>query len=180
MAKLHNAYVILLVTILLDYFSDLTLSLTTSQLPAYLFIGSKNWRHSKVAHVLVKKSVKLLWKDDPCHVKKQFLTSEELDILLSKNCSIHYLLLILWRTGVKPMTFWSQLCSDPLPLIEFFGSLPKNAMQVTKVLVVNMTQPQKMITGVRTMSSWVLIPLTNTLGKTYNMWPHTGKRTLTF
>ena len=64
------------------------LSLTTSQLPAYLFISSKNWRHGKVAHVLLKKSVKLLWKDDPCNVKKQFLTSEELDILLSKNCSI--------------------------------------------------------------------------------------------
>ena len=96
--------------------SDLTLSLTTSQLPAYLFISSKNWRHGKVAHVLVKKSVKLLWKDDPCHVKKQFLTSEELDILLSKNCSINYLLLILCRKGVKPMTFWTQLFSDPLPL----------------------------------------------------------------
>ena len=30
---------------------------------------------------------------------------EELDILLSKNRSINYLLLILCRKGVKPMTF---------------------------------------------------------------------------
>ena len=30
-----------------------------------------------MAKLLVKKSVKLLWKDDPCHVKEQLLISEE-------------------------------------------------------------------------------------------------------
>ena len=60
--------------------SDLKLRLfDNSQLPAYLFISSKYWRlHGKVAHVLVKKSVKLLWKDDPCQAKEQLLISEEL------------------------------------------------------------------------------------------------------
>ena len=90
----------------LVYQNTTKLSLPASQLPAYLFISSKYWRHGKVAHVFVKKSVKLLWKDDPCHVKEQLLISEELDILLSKKCSINnYLLLILCRKGVKPMTF---------------------------------------------------------------------------
>ena len=103
--------------------------------------------HGKVAHAFVyKKSVKLLWRDDPCHVKEQLLMSEELHILLSKNCAINYLLLILCRKGVKPMTFWSQLGSDPLPLS--FWKLPQNAMQVTKVLIVNLGQPQRMITTV--------------------------------
>ena len=84
---------------------DLKLSLTIHNYLLILFISSKYWRlHGKVAHVLVKKSVKLLWKDDPCQAKEQLLISEELRhtvILLSKNCSIN---LLLCRKGVKPMT----------------------------------------------------------------------------
>ena len=41
------------------------------------------------------------------------------------------------------MTFWSQLGSDPLPLS--FWKLAENAMQVTKVLMVNVGQPQRRI-----------------------------------
>ena len=75
--------------------SDLKLSLTIHNYLLILFISSKYWRlHGKVAHVLVKKSVKLLWKDDPCQAKEQLLISKELHtvILLSKNCSINLLL----------------------------------------------------------------------------------------
>ena len=45
------------------------------------------------------------------------------------------------------MTFWSQLGSDPLPL-SFWKLIPKNAVQVTKVLIVNLGQTQRMITTV--------------------------------
>ena len=69
-------------------------------------------------------------------------------MLLSKNCPIN-LLLILCREGVKPMTFWSQLGSDPLPLS--FWKLAEKCYAGDKSFNGECgTTTEKNITGVRT------------------------------